>query len=130
MKGCKYCLGNYPVFNAGNMNNAYINANGIMTVTAAGNVTEFAVQYCPMCGRKFNDEMGKATKNAYPQVGMQVRTHNKNTRAHVGYVRSVTVLEGQIDSFEVKIVGEPTSRQYSMADWNTQIIPTCEACCN
>lgn len=52
-KMCDYHYGGKAILWADNENNAFIDSQGEIFVTAKDKTIRFKVDYCPMCGHKF-----------------------------------------------------------------------------
>lgn len=52
---CDCCNGDKPIYWQNDNNCTFVDNTGNMLVTAEGKSLEFKVQYCPVCGRKFDD---------------------------------------------------------------------------
>lgn len=51
---CEYCHGEKPIFWHDKHDNVFVNANGEISVTVDGATVSFKVDFCPMCGCRFN----------------------------------------------------------------------------
>lgn len=94
---CNCCIGNEAIFWKDEHNNAFINSNGEMRVTANWQEIKFTVDRCPKCGRLF-----KGTNYLSLRHGDDIwyADSEENDVEH-GTIHSVSIKDNRIDSFSV-----------------------------
>lgn len=107
---CPYCEGDEALFHdAEHGISAFIDSHGNLMVAAGEKTAEFPVEFCPKCGRLFNEPLTKGTPIWYV---------DQNTgEIEEGEVFSVYYKDGKLDSFSVDFVQSGDFDEFVGSAW-------------
>ena len=95
---CNYCYGDEAVFWKNEQNNAFVDSNGEMMVTAKDCIVRFTIDYCPMCGRRFGKGEDYLSMDTNDDIWY---TDYENGTVEHGIISLIDYKEGKVDSFSV-----------------------------
>lgn len=98
-KNCNFCQGDEAVLWKDDKNNAFVDSKGEMQVTAGGNIFQFNVRFCPMCGRSFSESENYL--DLKPGDDIYYVDEDMGDIEH-GKITSVTFENGKVDAFGVE----------------------------
>lgn len=107
---CPYCEGDEALFHDAEHDiSVFIDTQGNLMVSAGEKTAEFPVEFCPKCGRLFNEPLTKGTRIWYV---------DQNTgEIEEGEVFSVYYKDGKLDSFSVNFVQSGDFDEFVGSAW-------------
>lgn len=107
---CPYCDGDEALFHDAEHDiSVFIDSQGNLMVSAGEKTAEFTVEFCPKCGRLFNEPLTK---------GMRIWYVDQNTgEIEEGEVFSVYYKDGKLDSFCVNFIPSDDFDEFDGSKW-------------